>query len=99
MGDHSTRMQELRKEVDNLKNSMEGVTTSVAEIRQSVNASVAQAMEEFRRLLSTSMNTNGVRPDVGGKEVLEGIHRGKNRPGNYQLPTRNYQMDFPKFDG
>ena len=94
MGDNNTQMQELRKEVDNLKHSMEGVTSSVAKIRQSVDASVAQAIDKFRRLLATSMNTHG-----GVRPPAEGIPRGENRPGNYQLPTRNYRMDFPKFDG
>ncbi|XP_049345420.1 uncharacterized protein LOC125809928 [Solanum verrucosum] len=94
MGDHNARMQELRKEVDSLKHSMKGVTSSVAEIRQSVDASVAQAMDKFRRLFATSMNNNG-----STRPAAEGVPRDGNRSENYHLPTRNYQMDFTKFDG
>uniref|UniRef100_A0A3Q7IJ32 Retrotransposon gag domain-containing protein n=1 Tax=Solanum lycopersicum TaxID=4081 RepID=A0A3Q7IJ32_SOLLC len=89
MGDNNTQMQELRKEVDNLKHSMEGVTSSVAKIRQSVDASVAQAIDKFRRLLATSMNTHG-----GVRPPAEGIPKGENRPGNYQLPTRSLYARF-----
>lgn len=41
MGDHITRMQELRREVDTLKGSMEGVVGSIAELQQAVDAKVS----------------------------------------------------------
>lgn len=48
MGDHNTRMQELRWEVDMLKGSMEGVVSCVTELQQSMDTKVGQAMEDIK---------------------------------------------------
>lgn len=97
MGDHNTRMHELRKEVDNLRGSIKAVTSSVSELQKSVDNKVAQAMEEIRKLLVSNLTTTGVqnhafpveneRPDV----VVP-------RPRGYQPPNRDYHMEFPIFD-
>lgn len=44
MSDHNTLMQELRKEVDSLKGSMDAVTNSVSELRSVVDLKVPQAI-------------------------------------------------------
>ncbi|XP_075088549.1 uncharacterized protein LOC142170516 [Nicotiana tabacum] len=98
MGDHNTRMHELRKEVNSLKGSIESVTSSVAELQKSVDNRVAQAMDEIRKLLVGNLATTGVqnhefpveneRPEVVGP-----------RPGGHQPPNRDYHTEFPVFDG
>lgn len=98
IGDHNTRMQELRKEVDNLKGSMDAVTTSVSELISSVDHKVAQAMEEIRKLLLNNLTTTGshqheVPAENEGPEVVI------TRPRGYQLPTRDYHVEFPAFEG
>ncbi|PHU18813.1 hypothetical protein BC332_09964 [Capsicum chinense] len=48
--DHNTRMQELEKEVDNLKGSMEGVVRSVAELQVAMDERVARVVDEIKKL-------------------------------------------------
>ncbi|XP_016440243.1 uncharacterized protein LOC107766046 [Nicotiana tabacum] len=71
MGYHHTRMQELCKEVDNLKGSMDAVTTSVSELRSSMDHKVAQAMEEIRKLLANDLTNHQEGPvENEGREMV-----------------------------
>ncbi|PHT30069.1 hypothetical protein CQW23_30338 [Capsicum baccatum] len=51
MGDHNTRMQELCKEVDNLKGSMATVVNSVSDLRQLMDTKVGKVMDEIKNIL------------------------------------------------
>lgn len=97
MGDHNTRMQEFLKEVDNLKGSMEGVVNSVAEMRNVVDDKVAQATKEIKRMLLGNVNNTTDQQTVNLEENGN-LDRGGRRNGDYQLPTRGYQVELPKFD-
>ncbi|MCE0481619.1 hypothetical protein HAX54_039495, partial [Datura stramonium] len=55
MGDHNTRLQEMRREIDGLKGSMDGVDGSVAELSRVVDTKVTDAMSEIKTLLVTMM--------------------------------------------
>lgn len=78
---------------------MDTVVSSVADLRQVMDAKVAEAMDEIKRLI---MN-NGV---VGGEAQSSGVAAGDRAPAavpdkneEYHLPTRGYQVEFPSFDG
>ncbi|XP_075076397.1 uncharacterized protein LOC142163045 [Nicotiana tabacum] len=100
MGDHNTRMQELRKEVDNLKGSMDTVVSSISDLRQMMDAKVAQAMEEIKNIILGNLTMGGdaqsTREEVVADRVPAVV---QNRNDEYQLPTRSYQVEFPKFNG
>jgi len=99
MGDHNTRMQELRREVDILKGSMEGVVSSVTELQQSMDTKVAQAMEDIKRLLTENVNP---RNGDGEDRRAHDDNRDRGVPilnHNCPVDNRNYQVDLPHFDG
>ncbi|OIT04475.1 hypothetical protein A4A49_06670 [Nicotiana attenuata] len=77
---------------------MDAVTNSVSELRSAMDLKVAQAREEIRKLLLTNLTTTeNSQPDLPAEnedpEVIA------TRPRGYQLPTRDYHVEFPKFDG
>ncbi|OIT23482.1 hypothetical protein A4A49_57786, partial [Nicotiana attenuata] len=104
MGDHNTRMAELRKDVDNLKGSVDSVGHTVAELTTSVEAKFAQALEEIKKMMLGNGNNHAQNGPVadGGEEVLR--NRAEDRVARaveHQFPFRNYQVDvaISKFDG
>lgn len=55
MGEHNTRIQELRRDLDGLRGSFEGITGTMEELRRNMDEKLAQSMEEFKRILLTNM--------------------------------------------
>ncbi|PHT99765.1 Proteasome subunit beta type-4 [Capsicum chinense] len=101
MGDHNTRMHELRKEVDSLKTSMDGVVNSMAEMRTIVDEKIAQAMNEIKQLFRGNGGASMEAPTANTGDngaIGEGQPR-RERHVAYQMYNRRYQPEFPKFDG
>lgn len=106
MGDHSTRLQEMRREIDALKGSMEGVVGSVSKLGDIVDSKVANAMNEIKQLIAAMATSNG-QQNNGQREVPIEVEAQNNGGGRaeavreeeHHLTTRNYHVEFPKFDG
>lgn len=58
MGDHKTRLQELHKEIDALKGSMEGVVGSMSELSKMVDAKVVSGINDIKKLITTMIAGN-----------------------------------------
>ncbi|OIT04745.1 hypothetical protein A4A49_65195, partial [Nicotiana attenuata] len=93
MGEHNMRIQELRKDLDGLRGSFEGISGNMEELRKTVDEKLVASMEEFRRIL---MATVGNQIPLG-EEVP--IRQGARRSGDEELPIKGHQLEFPKFDG
>lgn len=110
MGDYNTRLKELHKEIDTLKGCMEGVVESVLELSKMVDAKVASAMNDVKKLIRTMIAgnnqvANGAREvsNEVGDQACGGMgaenSRENAREEGYELPSRNHRMEFLKFDG
>ncbi|KAF3660763.1 Subtilisin-like protease SBT3.3 [Capsicum annuum] len=109
MGDHNTRMQELRKEVDKLKGSMEGIVHSMAEMQIAMDEKVARAVDEIKKLFTGNgvQHRNGMPGNgeqwghgipvdlMGNSEKPRSTAQEGHKNGGYQLPTRGYQSNSP----
>ncbi|PHU23563.1 Subtilisin-like protease SBT3.3 [Capsicum chinense] len=109
MGDHNTRMQELRKEVDKLKGSMEGIVQSMAEMQIAMDEKVARAVDEIKKLFTGNgvQHRNGMPGNgeqwghgipvdlMGNSEKPRSTAQEGHKNGGYQLPTRGYQSNSP----
>ncbi|PHU07659.1 60S ribosomal protein L11 [Capsicum chinense] len=104
----------LKEEIDTLEGSMEGIATFVSKMGDIVDVKIANAMTEIKQLIAVMAAGQGQqqnRPCKGPadrhKEALievdeqhpGGMKEGVAREGEYQLPTRNYHVEFPKFGG
>ncbi|KAF3623668.1 putative nuclease HARBI1-like isoform X1 [Capsicum annuum] len=59
MGNHNTQLHEMRKEIDALKGSMEGVASFVSKMGDIVDAKVVNAMAEIKQLIAAMAAGHG----------------------------------------
>lgn len=86
MVDHNTKMQELRKEVDNLKGCLDIVVNFVSDLWQMIDCKVAHAMDEIKRMLMSNV--------IAGEEAQSsGVAVGDRTPA--VIPTRNEEYQLP----
>ncbi|KAM3220141.1 hypothetical protein P3L10_024672 [Capsicum annuum] len=113
MSDRNMRLHEMHNEIYALKGSMEGVANSVSKMGDIVDTKVVNATE-IKQLIVAVVAGHGQQQNVpcdGQRnshreapiEVDEqnsgAAKAGTTREGEYQLPTRSYHVEFPKFDG